>query len=68
MARLTQGVTTTLGAHRLVDRWVLYGKSLGLSVTHESAGGWFEKSHIVSASGNPQAVRRFADSLAGWCR
>ena len=63
MASLTQRITTTVGAHGMVDRLALYGRSLGLSVTHERAGGWFEKDHLLRVAGEADAVRRFASAV-----
>lgn len=59
MARITIPMETTLGAHAAPARIALRAKSLGLAVTHEQVGGWFHKSHLVTATGDEVAARVF---------
>jgi hypothetical protein len=64
MARITLPMETTLGAHSLPARIALQAKAMGLNVTHDQAGGWWSKSHLLTVTGDDEPARRFWD----WAR
>lgn len=63
MATFTCPINTTIGAHSEPARLLQYALILGLDARLHTVGGWFNKSHVLTAKGDSDAVLKLSAAV-----